>query len=119
MYLLRKAISLLKVAALFIILTSCAAGNAPLTKGANTLNAERPKDEACRTELKREVSTLNVGVEASAGDLAAMLNRMIPKELYKGSTKTKGLTATCCEPVPLPSVPPITSSISPFPSPCP
>ncbi|ACM20187.1 protein of unknown function DUF4403 [Geotalea daltonii FRC-32] len=93
MYLLRKAISLLKVAALFIILTSCAAGNAPLTKGANTLNAERPKDEACRTELKREVSTLNVGVEASAGELADMLNRMIPKELYKGSTKTKGLTA--------------------------
>jgi hypothetical protein len=93
MYLLRRAVSLLRVAALLLILTSCAGGKVPLAKNANTLNAERPKDEACRTELRRELSTLNVGVEASAGELAAMLNRMIPKELYKGSTKTKGLTA--------------------------
>lgn len=94
MYPLRNVISLLSMAVLLLNLASCAAGNAPLTKGAAaSLNAERPKEEAFRTELKREVSTLNVGVEASAGELAGMLNRMIPKELYRGSTRTTGLSA--------------------------
>lgn len=57
------------------------------------LSAERPRDEAFRTELKKELSSLNVPVEASANDLARILNQTIGKELYRGSTKTRGVTA--------------------------
>jgi hypothetical protein len=74
---------------LCLTLAACAGVNS----GVKPLTAERPKDEAFRTELKRELSSLNITVEASAGELADMLNRVTPRELYKGSTKTKGLTA--------------------------
>lgn len=67
---------------LAITLCSCA-GVAPLT-------AERPRDEAFRTVLKKEISTLNIPIEASTDDLARVLNQTVGKELYKGSTKTRG-----------------------------
>jgi hypothetical protein len=54
---------------------------------------EKPRDEAFRTVLKKEISTLNIPVEASADDIARVLNLAVGKELYKGSTKTRGLTA--------------------------
>ncbi len=57
------------------------------------LTAERPRDEACRSELKKELSTLNLTVEATDKDLSANLNRLLPRELYKGSTATAGVTA--------------------------
>ena len=57
------------------------------------LNAEQPKSEAFRKELKKDLSTLSITVEASERDLSNNLNRIIPKELYKGSTTTRGLTA--------------------------
>jgi len=71
---------------LAIFLSSCA-GVAPLT-------AARPRDEAFRTALKRETSTLNVPIEAATDDLARVLNQTVRKDLYKGSTGTRGVTAT-------------------------
>lgn len=68
-------------------LTLCAcAGVTPLT-------AERPRDETFRTELRREVSTLNIPVETSTDDIARILNQSVRKELYKGATRTSGLSA--------------------------
>lgn len=57
------------------------------------LTAEQPKDEAVRKELKKELSNLSITVEATEKDLGNNLNRIIPRELYKGSTTTSGLTA--------------------------
>lgn len=98
---LRRSFSLLSLAAALLTLASCAAGNAGLSKGAARLNAERPKDEACRTQLKKELSSFNVGIETTAGDIGTMLNRMVPKELYKGSTKTKGVTVDILRTAPI------------------
>jgi hypothetical protein len=85
---IRQTSSLFRVIALsllVIVLSSCA-GVAPLTAG-------RPGDEAFRTALKRETSTLNVPVEAATDDLARVLNQTVRKDLYKGSTGTRGVTA--------------------------
>lgn len=72
---------------LLLVITLCScAGVAPLT-------AERPRDEAFRTMLKKELSTLNVSVDASTDDLAKVLNKTVNKNLYKGSTKTRGVAA--------------------------
>lgn len=57
-----------------------------------TLTAEKPAVEAFRTALNKEVSTLNVPVEMSTDELAKILNQTIRKELYRGSTTTKGLS---------------------------
>ena len=66
-------------------LCSCAAV-APTT-------AERPREEAFRTALKPETSTLHVPIEAATEDLARVLNQTVRTSLYKGSTRTRGLTA--------------------------
>jgi hypothetical protein len=55
--------------------------------------SERPKYEAFSTELKRAVSNMNVTFEASSQTLTIALNQMIGNEIYRGSTKTSGLTA--------------------------
>jgi len=89
MHLFRKTLSLPAMAMLALSLISCASVN----PGVNHLTAERPKDEAFRKELKKELSSLNIAVEASASELSDTLNRIIKRELYKGSTKTRGLTA--------------------------
>jgi hypothetical protein len=52
-----------------------------------------PQVPPFRTELKKELSSLNVSIVTSTDDLANTLNRMIPQQLYKGSTTTRGLTA--------------------------
>jgi Domain of unknown function (DUF4403) len=62
--------------------------------GGRSLTAERPQNESFRAEPKKESSSMNITVEASAKDLTSTLDRMVPKELYKGATKTKGLNAT-------------------------
>ncbi len=67
-------------------LCSCAAS-------VKTLTAERPLDEAFRSELKKEASIINIPIEASTDDLARALNKTVRKDLYKGSTGTRGLTA--------------------------
>jgi hypothetical protein len=74
------------VLSLFAITLSACAGVKPLT-------AERPRDEAFRTVLNKETSTLNIAIESSTDEIARVLNQAIRKDLYKGSTKTRGLTA--------------------------
>lgn len=59
--------------------------------GVKPLTAERPRDEAFRSVLKKETSTLNIPIEISADEFAGVLNQSINKELYRGSTKTSGL----------------------------
>lgn len=61
--------------------------------GVTPLTAERPRDESFRTLLKKENSTLNIPIEASTDDLARVLNQAVGKKLYKGSTRTSGVTA--------------------------
>jgi hypothetical protein len=85
----RKFLSLLGVSVLALNLISCAS----VAPHARLLTAERPKDEAFRSELKKELSTFNVSIGASASELGDTLNRVVGKELYNGSTKTLGLTA--------------------------
>lgn len=89
MRLTRNPFLLSGLVTLALLLSSCASGKA----GVKPFAAERPSEEAFRTELKKELSSLNVAIEASSANLGDYLNRMAPKELYKGSTKTKGLTA--------------------------
>ena len=86
MHMRKKTVSLLVLAALAVTLPACAGVKPALT-------AERPKDEAFRTALKQEMSSLNVPIEASTDDLGKALNQTVRKELYKGSTRTRGLTA--------------------------
>jgi hypothetical protein len=85
---MRKSLLLTGTACIALTLVSCTGVNRGVS-----LNAERPRDEAFRTELKKEMSSLNIVIGASAGELSDTLNRMVAKELYKGSTKTKGLSA--------------------------
>jgi hypothetical protein len=58
-----------------------------------SLTAERPTDEAFRKALKKEISTFNVPIEVTSGEVGKVLNQVIGRELYKGSTKTRGVTA--------------------------
>ena len=81
----KRALSLVALLLFALTLSSCA--------GVKPLTAERPRDEAFRTVLKKETSTLNIPIEASTSELAKVLNQAVRKELYKGSTKTRGLTA--------------------------
>lgn len=81
---MRKMIKMLSLSSLAIaalVLASCASVNT----GANRLLAESPKAEPCRKELKRELSTVNLTVEMTAGELADTLNRVTPKSLYSGA----------------------------------
>ncbi len=86
MHLFRKANSIIGIIAIALSLTACS--------GVRPLTAQRPQDESFRSEPKKESSSMNITVEASTKDLTATLDRLVPKELYKGATKTKGLTAT-------------------------
>lgn len=91
---------LLPVLALFTLTIAACSGvkpavsTVPPVSPATSLTAERPKDEAFRTEQKKELSTLNILIEATTDDLARALNQSVRKELYKGSTGTSGVTAT-------------------------
>jgi hypothetical protein len=89
MNLSRKIFTLLCLTMIPLTLISCAGVNA----GVKPLTAERPRDEAFRTELHKELSSLNITVETTAKDLSDTLNRLTPKSLYKGSTATRGLSA--------------------------
>lgn len=81
----KRALSLLALALLAVTLCCCT--------GVTPLTAQRPMDEAFRPALKKEASTLTIPIEASADDIARILNQAIRKDLYKGSTNTRGLTA--------------------------
>jgi len=55
--------------------------------------AERPREEVSHSALKKEISTINIPIEASTDDLSRVLNSTVRKDLYKGSTNTKGVAA--------------------------
>ena len=83
----RVAVSLLVMSSLLAVtVTSAYAENKLFT-------AEKPKVESFRTALNKETSTINIPIEMSTAELAKILNVSVPKELYKGSTKTKGISA--------------------------
>jgi hypothetical protein len=82
---LKRSLSLLGLAAMALTLSSCS--------GVKPMIAERPQDQTFRTELKQEVSTVSVPIEATTAELAKTLNQLIAADIYKGSTKYKGLTA--------------------------
>lgn len=71
----------------FLIISLCSCAGLP------TLTAERPREEAFRTALKKETSTLNIPIEVSTDDIARVLNQTVRKELYKGTTRIRGLSA--------------------------
>lgn len=75
-----------------IFMTTLALCSSPAMAG-EMLTAEPPKDEAFRKELKKDLSSLNITIEASDKDLGNNLNKLIPKELYNGATTSKGVTA--------------------------
>lgn len=54
---------------------------------------ERTQADPAVTELKKAASSINITFEASSQELATVLNRMLAKEIYRGSTKTGGLSA--------------------------
>ncbi|HIJ87232.1 MAG TPA: DUF4403 family protein, partial [Desulfuromonadales bacterium] len=82
----KSSIMLAALSLLAVSLTTAHAEDTPLT-------AEKPKVEAFRAALNKETSTLNIPIEMSTADLAKILNSSVRKELYKGSTKTKGMSA--------------------------
>ena len=76
----------LLIAASFCAVTlTSSAGDTPLT-------AAKPTVKTFRAALNKEASTLNIPIEMSTDELAKILNLTIHKELYKGSTRTKGLS---------------------------
>ncbi|HJV33521.1 DUF4403 family protein [Geomonas sp.] len=81
-----KPLSLLAAASLCLTLTSCASSK----HGFDRLTATAPKEEAFRAELKKELSTINVGIEMTAAELADAMNRVLPKELYKSAPSSGG-----------------------------
>jgi Domain of unknown function (DUF4403) len=81
----KQTLSLVALSLLSVMLFSCA--------GVSTLTAERPRDEAFHTGLRKETSTLNIPIETSTGELAKVLNQAVRRELYKGSANNLGLTA--------------------------
>src|SRR6185369_13768930 len=86
MHILRKTALPLVLAAVVITLSACSGVKPSLT-------ADRPREEAFRTTLKKEISTINVPIETSSEEIAKTLNQSIRKDLYKGSAGTKGLSA--------------------------
>ena len=83
---IRNILSLIALSLLAVPLSSASAEDNPFT-------AEKPKVEAFRTALNKETSTLNIPIEMTTAELAKILNVSVRKELYKGSTKTKGMSA--------------------------
>lgn len=85
----KRCLALSMTAALALSLISCA-GQTPRV---SALKAEPPKEEGCRTQLKQEISTVNISIGASGSELSDMINRLVGKEFYKGSTGTSGVNA--------------------------
>jgi len=61
--------------------------------GADSISAEQPRGEAFRTVLKKEASTINIPIELTSDELARILSQTVRKDLYKGSTQSRGLSA--------------------------
>lgn len=83
---IKKALYLLVTASFCLTLVSCAG----VKPGFNRLTAAAPKEEAFRPGLKQELSTVNIGVEITAGELGDALNRVLPRELYRSGANSSG-----------------------------
>lgn len=83
---------LFKKCFLSLITVSLLSATLPSHADDKPLSAQKPAIEAFRAALNKEASTLNIPIEMSTDELARVLNLTIGKELYKGSTKTKGLS---------------------------
>lgn len=82
----KRTLPLLTFALFTLTLSACAGGMTSLT-------APRPGAETFRTEMKKEPSSLTVQFDASAQDLAGILNQAVGTELYKGSANAGGMSA--------------------------
>jgi hypothetical protein len=87
-YLLKSFFLTAATAVLSLSLISCAG-----SPRVASLTAERPKEQPFRSELKKEISSLNIAVALSGAELSDLANRSVGKELYRGSTKTQGVSA--------------------------
>lgn len=85
--------SLLKHFSLFLFLATAVAALSACAGARPLLTAPPPGVEAFHTDLKKEISSINVPIEASADDISRVLNKTVGRELYKGSTSTSGLAA--------------------------
>jgi hypothetical protein len=81
----RKNVVPMLLTTVVLTLTACSGVKPSLT-------AERPGEVAFRNTLKKEISSLNVPIEASTDDIGKILNKTVRRELYQGSTKTAGLS---------------------------
>ncbi|MDD2855669.1 MAG: DUF4403 family protein, partial [Desulfuromonadaceae bacterium] len=77
--------SLIILLIVLLLLSACS--------GLKPLDAERPKEEAFKTLLKKEKSTINIPIEASSEELSTVLNLSVRKELYRGATSIGGVMA--------------------------
>lgn len=84
-----QRIAVLVVAMALLVMAGCATGGA----GSRRIDAGQPPEKAFRMELKKELSRLTITLEASERDLSDTLNRLTPRELYRGSAGVSGLTA--------------------------
>jgi len=89
MQLFKKSAVVLGCSFIFMTAIFCARVNADTPSPA----AEPLQNLPFRAELKKELSSLNVSIVTSTDDLANTLNRMVPQDLYKGSTTTRGISA--------------------------
>lgn len=71
-----------------IFTTECMAGAA-----VSQVTATQPAAEAQHRSLKKELSSVNIVLEASDQELRDALNRLLPRELYQGAAGIRGLTA--------------------------
>ncbi len=71
-------------------LSACAGGGS----GMGLMTADQPKEETFRTQLPRELSNFNVVAEATERELSDTLNRLTPRELYRGASRDSGLSVT-------------------------
>lgn len=89
MHFSRKLLASFRLATAAIIILASTVGNAI----SDAPTAEGPDSDGTHAGLTRELSNLTVTIEDSAPEIANLLNRVVGKDLYKGSTKTRGLTA--------------------------
>lgn len=82
--------ALFGMALLVMTLSACAGGGS----GIGLMTADQPKAEAFRTQLPRELSSFNVVAEATERELSDTLNRVTPRELYRGASRDSGLSVT-------------------------
>jgi len=91
MLFIRKTTYLSGMALAVMLLTVSARANADVMP----MDVEPPREVASRRELKKELSSLSVTLETSELELGDFLNRVTPRELYKGAGQGRGSHNPC------------------------